>query len=503
MFKRGVLASLFLFFLGACGASAQVCPLNGTLSDKLVCSIPQVYGPFALSRTADPKQSVLLTAFGHEAHFENDFVATFTPINEAVGIQVSQLPVASPSSGITFVYNPSLKTFTPSTDESLGPIIGERASTIGYHKLFLGFSYQYFNFSSIDGLNMSTLSSVLQHQPFPPQPPNIPSCGKQDGLKGTKYDNNPCFVRDFIQTTNNIDLQVHQYTIYLTYGITRHLDFSAAIPFLDARMSVQSNTTIVPNSVAPASASFPGNVFHQFNRNNPALAQSCGQIPAGQACLQASFSDSRKAVGIGDAVLRGKYTVYRGERAGFALGVDVRLPSGDELNFLGSGATGVKPFGVLSYEARVSPHAEVGYEWNGESTLAGGSLVPGTTPASPKGSLPSRFVYIVGADVAVTKRMTAAFDIYGQRLFRAPQLISSPYTDLGKCSDQACTTVTPGTTHPNVDQTRTDYNITNASLGLKLRLFANLVITANVLLKLDNAGLRALAVPLVGVSYNF
>ena len=500
MFKRGVLASLFLFFLGACGASAQVCPLNGTLSDKLVCSIPQVYGPFALSRTADPKQSVLLTTFGHEAHFENDFVATFTPINEAVGIQVSQLPVASPSSGITFVYNPSLKTFTPSTDESLGPIIGERASTIGYHKLFLGFSYQYFNFSSIDGLNMSTLSSVLQHQPFPPQPPNIPSCGKQDGLKGTKYDNNPCFVRDFIQTTNNIDLQVHQYTIYLTYGIGRHLDFSAAIPFLDVRMRVTSNATIVPNSFATGS---PGNAFHQFNTSNPALTQSCGQIPAGQACLQASFSDSVKAAGIGDAVLRGKYTVYRGERAGFALGVDVRLPSGDELNFLGSGATGVKPFGVLSYEARISPHAEVGYEWNGESRLAGGSLVPGTTPASAKGSLPSRFVYIVGADVAVAKRLTAAFDIYGQRLFRAPQLISSPYTDLGKCSDQACTTLTPGTTHPNVGQTRTDYNITNASLGLKLRLFANLVITANVLLKLDNAGLRALAVPLVGVSYNF
>ena len=96
------------------------------------------------------------------------------------------------------------------------------------------------------------------------------------------------------------------------------------------------------------------------------------------------------------------------------------------MNFLGSGATGVKPFGVLSYEARVSPHAEVGYEWNGESTLAGGSLVPGTTPASAKGSLPSRFVYIVGTDVAVVKRLTVAFDIYGQRLFRAPQLISSP-----------------------------------------------------------------------------
>src|SRR2546426_10756627 len=78
MFKRGVLASLFLFFLAACGASAQVCPLNGHLSDKMVCSIPQVYGPFALSRTADPTQSVLLTAFGHEALFFNDSAATYT-----------------------------------------------------------------------------------------------------------------------------------------------------------------------------------------------------------------------------------------------------------------------------------------------------------------------------------------------------------------------------------------------------------------------------------------
>src|SRR5437879_10988888 len=146
MFNRGVLASLFLFFLGACGASAQVCPLNGTLSDKLVCSIPQVYGPLALSgANGDPRQ-VLLTARGHEAHFENDFVATFTPINEAVGIQVSQLPVASPSSGITFVYDPSLKTFTPSTDESIGTIIGDRESTIGRDHLFMGFWYYLLHF---------------------------------------------------------------------------------------------------------------------------------------------------------------------------------------------------------------------------------------------------------------------------------------------------------------------------------------------------------------------
>ncbi|MGH9775273.1 MAG: transporter [Candidatus Acidiferrales bacterium] len=418
---------------------------------------------------------------------------------------MSQLPIASPSSGITFVYDASLKTFVAATEESLGPILGERAATIGRHKFFFAFSYQYFNFSSIDGQDTANIPSVLQHQPFAPQPPRIPSCMNQTALTGTKFDGDPCFVRDFIQTTNNIDLRVHQYTIYATFGMTRHLDFSVAIPLLDVRMSVNSDATIVPNSVAPAAAGLPGNVFHQFNSMNPALAQSCGQTPAGQACLHASFSDSGSATGIGDVVLRGKYTLYKGERYGIAAGVDVRLPTGDELNFLGSGAAGVKPFGVISYSARVSPHAELGYEFNGESRLAGNLL--SSTPN--KASLPNRFVYIVGADVFIVKRLTGAFDIYGQRLFNAPRLISQPFTDLGNCSGASnaaavnCTVYTAGTTHPDVAQTKSDFNITSASLGLKFRPVGKLVITGNVLLKLDNGGLRARAVPLIGASYSF
>jgi hypothetical protein len=66
-----------------------------------------------------------------------------------------------------------------------------------------------------------------------------------------------------------------------------------------------------------------------------------------------------------------------------------------------------------------------------------------------------------------------------------------------------CAVYTPGTTHPDVAQKIADVNITNASLGLKLRAFSKLVITGNVLLKLDDGGLRSRAVPLVGVSYSF
>src|SRR5580693_3138084 len=472
------LATLSVVVAG--GASAQTCPLNGTLNTKLVCQIPQVYGAFGFGTTTDPTQSVLFTGDHHQAHFSSDFLATFAPINEAVGIQASQLPSASPSSGITFVYDPALKTFAPSTDESLGPIVGDRATTIGRRKLFLGFSYQYFNFGSIDGQSLSNIPTVLQHQPFPvPNAQNIPSCDNQTALTTANgYAGDPCFVRDFIQTSNNIDLTIHQYTIYATYGITNRLDFSVAIPILNVQMAVTSQATIVPNSVAPASAGAPGNVWHSFNPTNPVLTSQCAsQVP----CLNAKFSDSGGATGIGDVVLRGKYTVYNGERLAVAAGVDVRLPTGDELNFLGSGATGVKPFGVVSYRARISPHAEAGYEWNGNSTLAGTNIVPlptfptPTNPAPPttavdKASLPSRFLYVVGADVRATNRLTAAFDIYGQRLFNNPEITSQPYTDLGNCSgptdptSAACGTYTPGSVHPNVGGHTADINITDASL---------------------------------------
>lgn len=516
MFKRALLGYLALGFFAALSslvtgsASAQTCPLNGTLSNKLICQIPQVYGAFGFGTTTDPTQSVLFTGDHHQAHFSNDFLATFAPINEAVGIQASQLPLASPSSGITFVYDPTLKTFAPSTDESLGPILGNRGTTIGRRKLFLGFSYQYFNFDSIDGQNLSNIPTVLQHQPFPvPNAFHIPSCDNQTGLTTANgYAGNPCFVRDFIQTMNNIDLTIHQYTLYATYGITNRLEFSVAIPILNIQMGVTSQATIVPNSAAPASAGAPGNVWHSFNPTNPVLTSQCAsQTP----CLNAKFSNSNSASGIGDVVLRGKYNVYNGERWAVAAGVDVRLPSGDELNFLGSGATGVKPFGVVSYKARISPHADAGFEWNGNSTLAGTNIVPapaGTTPVNT-GKLPNRFVYIVGADIRVVKRLTAAFDIYGQRLFNSPELVSRSYTGLGNCSGPTdptgatCGTYTAGTTHPDIAQRTTDVNITGASLGLKYRMVGRLVVTGNVLLKLDEGGLRSSAVPLVGISYNF
>ena len=85
-------------------------------------------------------------------------------------------------------------------------------------------------------------------------------------------------------------------------------------------------------------------------------------------------------------MLRLKGHVLRKEKTGLALGVDVRLPTGDEENLLGLGTTGVKPFAAFAVGfGHAALHLNAGYLWNGESVLAG-DVEKGT-----KGDMPDQF----------------------------------------------------------------------------------------------------------------
>jgi hypothetical protein len=307
---------------------------------------------------------------------------------------------------------------------------------------------------------------------------------------------------EYITTNNRIDLKVHQATFYATYGLTHRIDVSVAVPILDVHMGVDSVATIVretqiPQPLSPSSdpilqrlyaSTGPSRTcattsppscsgyFHYFDAQNPATS------------LTATFSNFRTATGIGDAVFRVKATVLRHERAAAALGADVRVPSGDEKNFLGTGALGVKPFLSASYRARISPHADIGYEFNGSSILAGDLLT------GQEGRLPDQLFYSGGVDAGVTKKLTLAVDLLGQRFYRAPGLVQGPFVDV------------LGVSHPDVPQTSAihrSFNMDDLAVGAKFSPFGNLLLTGNVQFKLDDGGLRAKVVPLVGISYIF
>lgn len=487
MFTRSLLTAFFSLALTCASAQAQnACP-SGTQSDKLACLVPQVYGVNGINPSI---------SFGQAGTFSTNFLTdSLSPVQSSIARESALLPLASPSSGITFTWDAAAKVFTSST-ESLGPILGERAETIGKSKVFLGFGYQYFNFKSLDGMSLHTLPVVLS-QPDDTTtfanstPPVVCSASAPATSSPSPSSFDQCgYIRDVISTVNSVDLKIHQFTTFITFGLTNRIDVSVAIPIENVRMGVTSSATIVHNDS-------PTRFFHAF-----APRAGCPATP-GQFCLQQTFSDFSTASGIGDIILRVKGTAWKGERAALGLGVDVRVPTGQQLDFLGAGAAGFKPFVVWSYRSRISPHALTGFEVNG-SSLVGGSLTTGI-----KDRLPSQLTYVAGADVWLTKWITGAFDIVGQQVFQAKSASITTFQDVGQCQDSLSfkcdpsVATLPPNTYKVLTQTTRTYNISNASVGVKMKPFANLQITGNVLIKLNNGGLRSDFVPLVGLSYTF
>jgi Putative MetA-pathway of phenol degradation len=455
------------------------CPA-GFRSDKLVCLIPQVYGPNGLV-----VENTSFNALG-VAQFQNSLPQALNPLNSSIARQTALLPLASPYSGIRFSWDPGSRVYIASTG-SLGPVLGDRAETIGRYRISLGFAYQHFEFESHDGINLDSLPAVFT------QPDTLATsfgtvCSLPPPDSTANMGDACAFIRDIVTSDNKIDLKLHQFTTFITFGITNRIDVSMAIPIENVRMGIQSLATIKDISQ---------NALHRFP-----VASSPLCSPSDQLCLQTSTSQFRTASGIGDITFRVKGVAAKGERSAFAIGVDIRTPTGDALNFLGAGAPGLKPFVAWSYTSRISPYVNVGYEVNGSSVTAGDV----TTGREDK--LPSQLTYSAGADIGVTRWLTAALGIVGQEVLQAPRLASSTFEEPLKCIpdvNSACPALAapPAPTDPNVVATTGSYNISNISVGAKLKPFARLVITGNVLIRVNDGGLRAKPVPLIGVSYTF
>lgn len=438
MFRKRFFVSLLLcVVLSASAALAQSTLTQTANGGKLSLLVPNVFGVGGLT---------LPNPF-HSAHFDASQGANFTPVNTSIGTQLSLLPIASPASGFVYSFDKSLGVMTQS-NESFGPVLSERSETIGRRKLFLGFTFQHFGFDSIDGLDVHNFPAVFNHVVLP---------------------GDPAFEKDYITTTNNVDLKINQATWFATFGLTNRLDVSIAIPLVNADMKVTTAAHI--NRIAP-----PDPVFgqaHYFDVNDK------------NGSLDKTFINSSSATGIGDVVFRVKGTVWKGERAGVAAGLDIRTPTGDANNFLGTGAVGVKPFVAASYRARVSPHLNLGWEWNGDSVLAG-DPTKGT-----KAKMPNNFSYVAGVDIGIVKRLTAVFDLVGQEVFDSPTVVNSTFTDAN------------GKSVPKIAFAKDSVSLTSAAIGAKFSPVNKLLITGNLLVKLNDGGLRTAVVPLVGVSYTF
>jgi hypothetical protein len=435
MATKTVLAAVAAALLGT-PAFAQ------TASDKLAFLIPTLYGPTGLIVDSEAR---LPSGETHSAHFNSAFQAEFTQFNIALASQLAAVPLPSSASGFTYELDPTLGVFQRST-QSFGPILAERAETIGKGKFSAGFSYQYFSFDTIEGVSLDQIPAVFTHD---------------DPASGGRA--------DVVTTLNSIDTRVGQSTAFFTYGLLGAVDLSIAVPYVTVDMDVVSEASVqrIGTPTTPA--------VHFFRDANGGYGAS------------RQFAAAGSASGIGDVILRLKSTIAKSGQTSVALGVDSRIPTGDEENLLGSGAPGVKPFLVVSVTNKAfAPHLNLAYQWNGDSVLAGNVMT------GEKGDMPDQVLYAVGLDVGLTEKVTLAVDVLGRYVIDSPRLNSTSFR-----------TIDVGSTFPNIHFDTGSFSVVDGAVGLKINLGGRLLADFNALFKLNDAGLRDTFTPLVGIEYSF
>lgn len=345
-------------------------------------------------------------------------------LNSQIGTELSDVRLNSGVANVGIQFD--LETgVSVRTTETFGPIYAERAQTIGRRRLQIGVSYSRFNFEEFEGDDIGEIEII----------PLI-----SDGTVGMP----PAFENDLLIVSADFDIREDVVAFSAIYGITDKFDIGIFIPYASIDYKISSHADIWGwnGSEMVLNPDPTDNPWHYFDPGNP-------------------FSDSPDskvwgdADGLGDIVLRAKYFLWAAEYADVAVAMDVKLPTGDEDRFLGTGDLNATPSIILSssyLNGRFNPHVNIGYEFNG-----GGSDL-------------SQLVWRAGFDSRITDRLTGAVDVIG-------------FNEL--------------------DGDGVGDDIFDVSLGLKLNPWRELVLFANVQLPLNDEGLRTDFTPTAGVEFTF
>ena len=150
------------------------------------------------------------------------------------------------------------------------------------------------------------------------------------------------------------------------------------MPIVNVQLRVKSNARILTsvNNPTPDVHTFAGSPTSPFDQAND------------------------DATGIGDIVLRAKYHLLSSDIVDVGGAVLLKLATGDESNFLGTGSTSIRPFVILSrtFFNVFTPHINFGYE----TTVAG--------------SYRNSLEYVAGFEVG-SEQFTVAVDLLGSHRF--------------------------------------------------------------------------------------
>jgi hypothetical protein len=366
--------------------------------------------------------------------------------NTAIATQISSFPLSSTVSSETFRFVEGVPT---PTSTSFGPIFAERAQTIGRGRLKAGANYSHTGFSEIRGVSLSDVQMTFVHVNS-----DFAGCDTIFNDDCSKY-GVPQVENDLIDLSLDLEMGADVFAFFATFGVTDWLDLSVAVPVVNFQMRGTSFASIIPST--------PDSAFHFF-----------GGTPQ-DPVLQATNTTDFETTGIGDIAGRLKVHLVAGENWDLGVLGEVRAPTGREEDFLGSGEWNAKGLLIMSGNfSDFSPHANVGYEYRGAEFDQ------------------DQLWIIAGFDQRLADWATLAVDLLGG--FKVgEQELSFPESVTFDAPYRRTADLT------NIPDRRDD--TLDGSLGFKLRTSGGVIVVTNILVPLNDGGLRARPTPTLGIEY--
>ena len=366
--------------------------------------------------------------------------------------QIANPTSASSSGGFLFEFDRASGVFLRKSN-TFGPAFAERAQTLGRGRWSVGGTYQRLTGVGYEGRDFDRgLPFHIPHLdlPFPPGGA-VPA---------------PFFEGDVLENVVFVDLAMDRFTIFANYGATSRLDVGVTLPIVSLTVDAQVHSRII--------------------------RQSTADLPTVHAFDEGGTSETIQAIegsstGFGDLLLRAKYLAYDGERVGAGFGVDLRLPTADAENLLGSDATQAKLYFVLSgARQRFLPHVNFGY------TLSHGGV-------GDLVEMPDELTYALGTEFAATPTLTLIGDVLGRSL----RGFGRYHLGLQQFPFQTSDGRLGTGVFEQYEHDPGNLHLMEGTLGFKWNPWPNILVSGHVLFPLSNAGLNGGLSPVFAFEYSF
>jgi hypothetical protein len=405
--------------------------------------IDQLFVPGAVF---NPDNETLIS----QADFERRAADSREGIAIGLGNALASFPLGASSAGFTYRLDPATGERTLKT-VSFGPVFTERAVTNGRGVLNIGVAYQGGRFDSLQGVD-------LKNDGFPTQ-----------SQLGT-------FVVDGSGVGDSwralLDIKSNMGLFSGSVGVTDSLDLGWAIPFV--------------------SLSVRGKFVREYNggldwdRNLLANGVPIRTIYPDKTGTQVLVDRTVDASGIGDIALRAKYAfgTVSGQRA--HISGELRLPTGDEENLIGTGETGYR----ITTGGTIPLGDSANFNVNGGFT---------------GGGLTNEVNFSASAEAALleSKRLTLTAEFIGQNL---RDTVTD--NDTLVSFDRTISNIPDGFLARRVIVSYGFWNRGSATLlrgavGAKVAIAGRWLLTGSAMFRLNDNGYQPKVVPFIGLEHTW